>query len=349
MTQTAFNPSQDGFDFANDFESRPIADIALRGLCGGMIYTALDYLNAGRPCPRQPHVPSDGSPLQSHIYQRNLDAWTANLGRWVELTVNPFGWRNDEFFKWGYEQRTGSQLAQLRTAVDAGRNVPLCLFSHQDGGNPANHHVVLGIGYDLGRFDGTNHAEDICLLTYDPNRPSTTSRLRPDLNDKLWREEGTGNAWRTYFVDQNYRPVPPPNRETPAPTESSPTLGDLVTVLTARICTGDDDLRGGNDNANIIVEFTDGLSVRFDNINHSQRWVDRREQCVDLTLNPPRPLSHVRAVTLETTSGGGLGGDNWNIDLIELKTNVGPLLPAQTGHPLHRFTGDRRTLTFIVR
>jgi hypothetical protein len=55
-------------------------------------------------------------------------------------------------------------------------------------------------------------------------------------------------------------------------------------------------------------------------------------------------------VVLETTFGGGFGGDNWDLARIVVEgrgegSPAGSLL-TQTGEPLFRFTGDQRRRAF---
>lgn len=59
---TDFLPSRDGLAFTNTWPPEPALSLpspfgtigignAANGLCGGMIFAALDYWNAGRPAP----------------------------------------------------------------------------------------------------------------------------------------------------------------------------------------------------------------------------------------------------------------------------------------------------------
>ena len=44
---------------------------------------------------------------------------------------------------------------------------------------------------------------------------------------------------------------------------------------------------------------------------------------------------------LTTTSGGGIGGDNWNLDALTVQDERnGLVLYARSGSPLKRFTGE---------
>ena len=343
MGQTPFTPEEHGFQFANTFRTRPIADVTLAGLCGGMSYTALDYYFARSPIPPGSDRPADGTPLAAHIYQRHEQSVLANVDKWLELMVNPGGVRNGEFFRWGLQQTGGGRLQELRQKIDSGTPVPLGLFSPKDGGTPTNHHQVVGIGYELGRYDGTAYPEDVRVIIYNPNHPGETRRLMPDLGAQLWREDCGQCEWRTYFVDSKYVPA-----AVPAVPPQQPAEADRVNEVRLTVLTGSDDLRGGNDNVNVTITLADGRPVRRDNVNGGARWIDHYDQTVVIPIDPPVHPQDIRAITLETTFRGGFGGDNWNIDELRVSTPAGPLWASERGDPLHRFTGENRTKTFYL-
>ena len=84
MPQSAasrFVPSKDGFTFSNDWPRGPAITVpapmrpigignAAAGLCGGMVFAALDYWHAGLAPPRA--RPASGSPLYRFIVRRLL-------------------------------------------------------------------------------------------------------------------------------------------------------------------------------------------------------------------------------------------------------------------------------------
>ncbi|MEI7578115.1 MAG: hypothetical protein WCK51_14590 [Armatimonadota bacterium] len=106
--------------------------------------------------------------------------------------------------------------------------------------------------------------------------------------------------------------------------------------------TGNDDLRGGNDNLDVIVDFTSGGSQTFTNVNRGVQWGNYSTNPItlrlsgDVTLDGPRQIRQIR---LRTTSGGGVGGDNWTMDTcwVHLNINNRRVLYGLSGQ--HRFTG----------
>jgi hypothetical protein len=124
--------------------------------------------------------------------------------------------------------------------------------------------------------------------------------------------------------------------------------------LVLELRTGNDDLRGGNDNVHAIVLLRDGRELRFQNVNNLRRWVGNSWQTVALPLPDDVAPGDIRGVRLETTFGGGIGGDNWNLDRIIAwgraesgRVNLfdSKIEPPVT--PLFRFTGDSKVREFL--
>jgi hypothetical protein len=116
---------------------------------------------------------------------------------------------------------------------------------------------------------------------------------------------------------------------------------DQVNKLSFVFQTGDDDLRGGNDNLNIVVRFADGKTQLEKNVNQRARWADGSAHGVVITLNQPVPRVQIAGVILETTFSGGANGDNWNMNSVQIvaMTEKGSNFPiASSG--FHRFSAD---------
>jgi hypothetical protein len=343
---TSFDPAVYGFKFVNTFEVEPINNVRMSGFCGGMTYAALDYYNARRPAPIQNFRPANGTPFYDYLWGRQRSSVLDNIDKWTELTVNPFGWRTDEFFNWGLQATGGGRLQELKTEIDAGRPVPLGLFKPGNGGF-GPHHQVLAIGYDGGRYRGDLGAnkEDLRIYVCDPNHPGETKILRHDPANHIYYYEGghdnTNEQWQTYFVNKNYHFTNPPTVSNPSPTDAA-----LVHEILLEIRTGNDDLRGGNDNVNITINFKTKPSQTYNNINHGARWIDNYTETVPVSLNTPVDQSEFKSITFSTNFGGGSGGDNWNMDMVRVLYGGKELL-SKAGSPLFRFTGDAKNYTVL--
>ncbi|HEX9223897.1 MAG TPA: hypothetical protein VF860_11235 [Candidatus Acidoferrales bacterium] len=341
---TPFDPAKHGFNFGNDFQNDvklPAGmDIRTGGLCGGFAYASLDYFLGNRPIPRQNYRPADNTPLQQYLMAREVTSLVSNADKWAEISVNPGGARDSEFFNWGLQGTNGGRIEELKSFIDRGMPVPLGLKADKGGD-----HQVLAIGYDMGRYRGDLGAfeSDFKIFIYDSNHPNRTMTLVPDVANKVYRyptgdADGDTNTWRTYFVDKNYHAQAPPNIGTP----NYPNDG-LAHELLLRFATGSDDMRGGNDNLDLTINIFDGSQQHFPAVNLRARWVSNYTQFARIVLNPPVPQAQIKDLTLSDTFGGGISGDNW--DMSKLDVNLGP----EWGNVIktvgfHRFTGSDKVL-----
>jgi len=178
-----FVPSLHGFAFTNSWPAQPavvrhtpFGDLTLgnaaRGLCGGMVFAALDYWLAGRPAPEQ--RPALDTPAYTHIVDRLVDSWHIPAGivqyyQWMNLPdadtgIDLLGRR--VLFERGLAWRTATvQWRQIRKDLDGGTPAALGVVT-VDSADPRDlglNHQVLACGYELA---GTS----VTLRVYDPNR-----------------------------------------------------------------------------------------------------------------------------------------------------------------------------------
>ena len=334
---TTFDPAVNGFRFLNSFKTvTGVADITTNGLCGGMVYTALDYFQTGVALPRQDYAPVNGTRLQSYIYGRQQTSLTNVLPKWLELHNNPFGARNQEFFNWGLQGTGGGRLQELKAEIDAGHPVPLGLKSLS--ANPGEDHVVLAVGYDTGRYQGDlgDFKEDLKIFLYDPNNGAVTKTLYPvESEQKYCIDYSDGpHCWRAYFVMTGAYSARTP-----------PVVGTAGKELVLSFQTGGDDLRGGGDNVSVVVNLRNGAPIRSDNVNLGQRWIDNTWQEIGIDLPDSMQPGDIASVDLVTAFRGGFDGDNWNLDrfIVQFRINGASAAACDrnpAGKPLVRFTGD---------
>jgi hypothetical protein len=140
-----------------------------------------------------------------------------------------------------------------------------------------------------------------------------------------------------------------------------------VTRLRLTIATADDDLRGGKDNLNIVIYFTNGGYQLAPNVNHSQNWPNNSTNTVGITLNRPIPPNEISGLRLIHIPDGGFNlnvspelatlaapfviaeafqsPDNWNMGDIEIAA-IGNGIGGEIGHHgFHRFTGSEPALS----
>ncbi len=126
-------------------------------------------------------------------------------------------------------------------------------------------------------------------------------------------------------------------------TASAP--AQTATQVRLRIRTGGDDLRGGNDNVFAAVRVAGRWRPEVQLNRGGERWADNTTHDVMIPIGST-PVADIEAIRLRTTFGGGTGGDNWNMDSIQIDwrglRGVGGALGT---HGFKRFTGDERELT----
>jgi hypothetical protein len=343
---TDFDPVKRDFAFGNSFKNDfiPAVDWTTGGLCGGMSYAMLDYYYSGVPVPVQPFPPANGTTLYNYLYQRQKesllgDGLVSNVGKWVELRINPGGARNTEFFHWGLSAKKGERIDELKSFIDNGKPAVLGLY----GIDGTADHQVVAIGYDMGRYKGDlgAHIEDFKIFVADPNYPGETRTLVPDIAGEFFKYlEGGGKKYRTYFVDQIYRMHRPPR----IPNGNFPDDG-LVHEVILDFGTGGDDLRGGNDNINLVVNLMDATQEIHKNINLGARWINNSHNYAEVVLNRPVPFAKITSLTVSDTFTGGFNGDNWNMDSLHVFTwGHGFYNQVKAVEELMRFTGENKVL-----
>jgi len=119
--------------------------------------------------------------------------------------------------------------------------------------------------------------------------------------------------------------------------------------LTVLFQTGGDDLRGGNDNVNLIVVLRGRNLIRFNKVNGGKRWGNNSIHTVSLPLPDNLKFDDIIGVQLETTFRGGIAGDNWNLNRLVVTVRIGDRDQQYQadGNPLFRFTGDNRVYDFL--
>lgn len=118
-----------------------------------------------------------------------------------------------------------------------------------------------------------------------------------------------------------------------------PNLADpgLVNSLNLIISVGNDDLRGGGsagDNCDVVVGLANGATVRVGNANGGGSWKNWTDHTVRIPIAAGSlRASDIKFISLHTGFGGGIGGDNWNVQRVQLVATIVPPVPAATPPP----------------
>jgi len=145
-----------------------------------------------------------------------------------------------------------------------------------------------------------------------------------------------------------------------------------VTQIRMRIGTGGDDLRGGQDNLNVLI-YLAGASPRLSlNVNSSASWPNNSSHTVVIPINPPVPPSEIRAIRLFHVPDGSFNvssleiainpaaapifiakalqsPDNWDMSRLEAFAVANGVAQRIVTHGFHRFTGSNPALTIYIR
>ena len=170
-----------GFPFPNCFPAgSPVVDVATPlgririgdaalGLCGGMVFAAMDLYSHG-----EARVSDDATlPVVRYLCRRLLDSWTLPFGvlKYYDWQRRPGATK----FLAGIRVYDGlmrltilEEWPKIRAQLDGGRPVALGLVNSEGYGWKAliRNHQVLCYGYDC---DESSH--EVTLAIYDPNYP----------------------------------------------------------------------------------------------------------------------------------------------------------------------------------
>jgi hypothetical protein len=226
-----FLPSRDGFAFTNSWPSAPAVNVrtpfgsigigdAADGLCGGMVFAALDYWHARNQPPTA--RPAPGSPLYKYLVRRLIVSWNipAGIARYYQWMNLPDGDRRVTadgrylFTQRGVSQRTvATQWPRMKASLDAGIPAVLAVVTVASA-NPAklrHNHQVLAFGYALSGPSG----HEVTVRVYDPNSgPDDNVFIRFDAAPGARATAFAHNlslGWpvRGFFLDA-YSPAIPP-------------------------------------------------------------------------------------------------------------------------------------------
>lgn len=182
MAPGGFVPLPDGFAFTNSWPSAPAVTVptpfgqvgignAANGLCGGMVYAALDYWIAKQV---PPHArPAPGTPLYKFIVRRLIDSWhvpggIAEYYQWMnlpdgDLIASLLG--RHVVIQRGVAWRTIEQQWPLvKASIDAGVPAPLGVVTVKSA-NVAD----LGKNHQVGAYAYTVSGTEVTVAVYDPN------------------------------------------------------------------------------------------------------------------------------------------------------------------------------------
>jgi len=206
---TGFLPTRDGFAFTNSWPQAPAVEIptrlgtlgignAARGLCGGMVFAALDYWHAGVSPPTV--QPAPGSPLYRYVVRRLIESWRIPRGvaryyQWMSLPdgdLKVYARGRRVLTRRGVAWRTiAAEWPRIRASLDHGIPAALGLVTVASA-NPlqlGHNHQALAFGYLLSGsevtlrvYDPNSGQNDSVGISFDASSPAHATTFRHNLN-----------------------------------------------------------------------------------------------------------------------------------------------------------------------
>jgi hypothetical protein len=225
---TSFSPLTNGFAFTNSWPSEPAVSVptplgsigignADDGLCGGMVFAALDYWQAQEPPPTE--QPAAGTPLYEFLVQRLIDSWhlpggVAEYYEWMNLPDGDAGLTilgRAVITERGLSWRTiEQQWPAVKASLDAGVPAPLGIvtMASANPGDLGHNHQVLAWDYQLagtevtlGVYDPNSGQDDGVHIQFDTSDPTAATTFQHNINIS-WPVRG--------FFLTAYTPATPP-------------------------------------------------------------------------------------------------------------------------------------------
>ena len=287
---TTFIPATDGFQFVNSFQNT-FAGFTTSGLCGGMVYTALDYFNAHMTIPQQNYRPEEYTALQSYIYGRQ-ETSILNNSAWVNWSIN----HNSTA---AAANTFAQQMGLVINSINQGTPITLGLF----GTNGSASHQVLVVGYNI--IDSNSNDDQFFL--YDPNFPGQTMTLVFDVDAQVFTEAEypLHDEWAGFFADTTYVAQTPPT----VPEPVYPNDG-LIHELFTVVSTGGLGL-SNEATANLGLQFTNGTTQLITNLNLGGQWLPNYSETVRSVLPTPIDPHTIAGITLFTQQPCYDSSGNW--------------------------------------
>jgi hypothetical protein len=200
----SFTPAKHGFHFKNsDIEWAVDIPIPLLGLtytasgkqlCGGMVYSALDFFLGGKNIPNDTTAPGLGTRLNNYITERQASAHLGTGHRFL------FRWTPRGRYEMGQEAQ--DEIDKLRKLLQTSP-IPLCIVRQSSG----HHLLAMGV---------TGDASNVTIKAYDPGVPDVTCTLSG--NPKSGYVNSRNNdSFLGFFVDDSYSHSKPANISASAP------------------------------------------------------------------------------------------------------------------------------------
>lgn len=192
--KTNFNPLTHGYKFANRFEfkgfkkySNLIKNKLIYGMCGGMVFTALDSYFDQRNLPKYANPSEIPLNYTKYLWKRQKESVSLS----IFLKIMAFAILPEKVV---IQKSIQKELPKIIDRLSDTLPVPLIIVRSNFFQNPTHNHQVLVT--QLEEFDG-----EINLVLYDPNHPALLPSIH--INKKNMQIiQSTGEHVRGFFVNK---------------------------------------------------------------------------------------------------------------------------------------------------
>ncbi len=224
---TAFTALEHGFAFPNcfpvgkpvfrvrtPFGAVPIGD-ASKGLCGGMVFAALDHHRTGRRLPADPDTPGLHEYLARRLWASFRLPWgVARIYQWMGRPDAARTGRGAHPTATVPYLTTQREWPKVRAELTAGRPAPLMLIktTSRNPWDMGHNHQVLATGFSEDCDSG-----EVRVTLYEPNYPLAAATDEPvvltfntrDYDARRTSHSREGETVRGFFLNP-YSPGAPP-------------------------------------------------------------------------------------------------------------------------------------------
>jgi len=193
--KTNFNPLSHGYSFPNRFEFKGLSRIVkviksnfIYGMCGGMVFTALDYYFDQNKLPGFNEV--DELPLSytKYLWKRQTQSVSISvllkIIKFASLSISK-----------SLQNTIQDELPKIIERLNDGLPAPIVIIRSSLFQNPTHNHQVLVIGYE-------DYGSTMDLEIYDPNHPNLFPRLTIRQNPEYLITQSTGEPVRGFFPNK---------------------------------------------------------------------------------------------------------------------------------------------------
>jgi hypothetical protein len=193
--KTNFNPLSHGYSFPNRFEFKGLSRIVkmiksnfIYGMCGGMVFSALDYYFDQNNLPNHETVEELPLSYTKYLWKRQ----TQSVSISVLLKIIQFATLS---VTKSMQKSIEVELPKIVERLQDGLPAPIVIIRSSLFQNPTHNHQVLVTGYeDIG--------STLDLEVYDPNHPKVNPFLSIQQYPEFVITQSTGEPVRGLFLNK---------------------------------------------------------------------------------------------------------------------------------------------------